>query len=158
MSEAAKPATPAKRGKLIPLVIALVILGGAGGGGFWFWRQSSAKAAAHEPEHPAEKPAAVLALEPFLVNLADPQSSRFLRVTVRLVVEDEAFAHEFEEAEVHRARVRSAILEVLTTQTSDVLVTTEGKTALKEAIAKRSSEVLKLEVTDVLFTDFVVQF
>ena len=54
--------------------------------------------------------------------------------------------------------MRSAILEVLTTKTSDTLVTADGKTALKEAIAKRSSEVLELEVTDVLFTDFVVQF
>jgi flagellar protein FliL len=158
MSDAAATAArPAKRGKLIPLIVALVVLGGAGGG-FWFWRQSAATAAGHEPVPEKEKPAAVLALEPFLVNLADPQASRFLRVTVRLVVEDEAFAHEFEKEEVPKARVRSAILELLTTQTSDTLVTAEGKTALKEAIAKRSSEVLKLEVTDVLFTDFVVQF
>lgn len=157
MSNAAAAAKPAKSGKLIPAVIALVVLGGAGGG-FWFWRQSSASAAAHEPAPKKEAPAAVLALEPFLVNLADTQASRFLRVTVRLLVADEAFAHKFAEDEVHKARVRSAILEVLTTKTSDTLVTAEGKTALKEAIAKRSSEVLGLEVTDVLFTDFVVQF
>ena len=157
MSNAAAPAKPAKGGKLVPILIAVIVLGGAGGG-FWFWKQSTASAAGHEPEPAKEKPAAVLALDPFLVNLADPQASRFLRVTVRLVVEDEDFAHKFAEDEVHKARVRSAILEMLTTRTSDTLVTAEGKTALKEAIAKRSSEVLKLEVTDVLFTDFVVQF
>lgn len=157
MSNAAATAKPAARGKLIPIVIALVVLGVLGGG-FWFWRQSTASAAGHEPAPAKEKPAAVLALDPFLVNLADTQASRFLRVTVRLLVEDEAFAHAFAEDEVHKARVRSAILEVLTTKTSDALVTAEGKAALKDAIAKRSSEVLKLEVTDVLFTDFVVQF
>lgn len=157
MSNAAATAKPAKGGKLVPILIAIIVLGGAGGG-FWFWKQSTASAAGHEPPPAKEKPAAVLALEPFLVNLADPQASRFLRVTVRLLVEDGDFAHEFAGDEVHKARVRSAILEVLTTKTSDVLVTAEGKTALKEAIAKRSSEVLKLEVTDVLFTDFVVQF
>ena len=156
MSEAAA-AKPARGGKLIIVIVALVVLGGAGGG-FWFWRQSTASAAAHEAPPAKEKPAAVLALEPFLVNLADTEASRFLRLTLRLIITDEHFAKEFEEDEVHKARVRSAILEVLTTQRSEALVTQEGKTALKTAIAARASEVLKLEVTDVLFTDFVVQF
>ena len=89
MSNAAAAATPAPRGKLIPVVIVLVVLGGAGGG-FWFWRQSSASAAGHEPAPKKETKAAVLALEPFLVNLADTQASRFLRVTVRLLVADES--------------------------------------------------------------------
>ena len=158
MSDA--PATapkPAKGKKLMFAIVFLIIAGGAGGG-FWFWRQSNAAAAGHEPAPKAEGPGAVLNLEPFLVNLADADASRFLRATIRLVVKDESSAKEFEHNDVHKVQLRSAILELLTTQKSGALVTPEGKTALKQAIATRATEVLKLEVSDVLFTDFVVQF
>ena len=51
-----------------------------------------------------------------------------------------------------------AILELLTLQTSDALVTTAGKTALKKAIAERVSTAIEdVKVFDVLFADFVVQ-
>jgi flagellar basal body-associated protein FliL len=55
-------------------------------------------------------------------------------------------------------RARSAILEVLTTQTSDVLVTADGKTALRESIKEHIAEAAEAQVIDVLFSDFVVQF
>ena len=100
----------------------------------------------------------VVPMEAFLVNLADSNASRFLRVTLRLVVETPAEAKEIEESPVDQARARSAILELLATQQSATLVTPEGKDALKKAIAERTSKVLKREVHDVLFTDFVVQF
>jgi flagellar basal body-associated protein FliL len=50
------------------------------------------------------------------------------------------------------------VLEHLTTLESATLVTPEGKTELKKQIAERTSAVLHLEIRDVLFTDFVVQF
>jgi flagellar basal body-associated protein FliL len=37
-------------------------------------------------------------------------------------------------------------------------VTPEGKTELKKAIAEHATAVLKKEVRDALFSDFVVQF
>ena len=56
-------------------------------------------------------------------------------------------------------RVRSTILELLTQQTADQLVTPEGKAALKKAIGEHLETLLEdTEVTDVLFSDFVVQF
>ena len=61
--------------------------------------------------------------------------------------------------ELGRTRVRSAVLEFLTLQTADGLVTPEGKTALKQSIAERASEALgHTKVIDVLFAEFVVQF
>ena len=53
---------------------------------------------------------------------------------------------------------RSAILELLTTQTASTVVTLEGKAALRTAIAERVGHSGELEVIDVLFSDFVVQF
>ena len=94
-----------------------------------------------------------------MVNLADSNVSRFLRVSLQLVVGDEAQAEKLKESKVALMQARSAILELLTMQKSDTLVTAEGKAALRAAIVERVSEAVKpSEVVDVLFSDFVVQF
>lgn len=159
MSETPAPAAaaaPKKKSKLMLPLIALLVLGG-GGGAFWFLRPApvAAEAEAKAPE------TIVLAIEPFIVNLADAQASRFLRVSLSLVVDAEhGYAMtKAKEPTVELTRARSAILELLTEQTSDALVTADGKTALKTAIAERANAALApAQVYDVLFTDFVVQF
>ena len=56
-------------------------------------------------------------------------------------------------------QARSTILELLTTQTSDELVTPEGKAALRKSIKESVEQApCDTEVIDVLFSDFVVQF
>jgi flagellar basal body-associated protein FliL len=59
-------------------------------------------------------------------------------------------------------RARSAILELLSAETSDKLTTPEGKAELKKRIMERVQDVLaersETEVEDVLFSDFVIQF
>ena len=148
--------------KLIVIgVAALVLAGGAGGGAWWWMHRAEAASAQKAEEQPKDDPAdsAVLALEPFLVNLADKDSPRFLRVTLRLVVSGKKAAAELGENEVQKVRVRSAILELLTQQTSDRLVTPEGKAALKKAILDWCGKNLAdTKISDVLFSEFVVQF
>jgi flagellar protein FliL len=150
--------------KLIMAAIGLVLIGG-GGGGAWWWMHRAEAAAPNEAEakqaHHETEPGdtGVLGLEPFLVNLADADAPRFLRVTLRLVIAGKAAATELSEDEMSRVRLRSAILELLTEQTSNVLVTPEGKTALKKAIVERCAKaVTEVKVVDVLFSEFVVQF
>jgi flagellar FliL protein len=151
------PGQAKKKGKGLVLAVVAVVLIAGGGGGFWWWRKSHAQAG--PPPAPVHVEATgVVPLEPFLVNLADTQASRFLRVTLRLVVDTPDEAKEIEESPVDQVRARSAILELLATQESSALVTPEGKAALKKTIAERTTAVLKREVRDVLFTDFVVQF
>lgn len=151
------PGQAKKKGKGLVLAVVAVVLLAGGGGGFWWWRKSHAQAGP-PPEPVHVEASGVVPMEPFLVNLADTQASRFLRVTLRLVVDTPDEAKEIEESPVDQVRARSAILEVLATQESDALVTPEGKAALKKTIAERTTAVLKREVRDVLFTDFVVQF
>lgn len=149
--------------KLIVIgVVGLVLAGGAGGGAWWWMHRAEAAEAKPEADaKPKEDPAdsGILALEPFLVNLADKDSPRFLRANLRLVVQGKKIAAELGEDEVQKVRIRSAILEVLTQQTSDKLVTPEGKAALKKSILDWCTKNLgETKVTDVLFSDFVVQF
>jgi flagellar FliL protein len=116
------------------------------------------EAAPEAAEEATEEPGAAVPLEPFIVNLADAGGSRFLRVTLSLIV-DEAHALEFEESAVVKAKVRSAILELLAQQTADPLITPEGKAELKKAIAESAAHAVEgLHVSDVLFSEFVVQF
>ncbi len=150
-------------------LLLLLLLGGAGGGVWWFFFHKPAVEASEGEGGEGEGEAAaapakptgdgIVAMEPFLVNLADKDASRFLRVTLRLVVETKKEATEISENEVARTRLRSAVLELLTQQLAQTLTTAEGKEQLKKAIAERATRVLgDRKVLDVLFTDFVVQF
>jgi flagellar FliL protein len=94
----------------------------------------------------------------FVVNLADTGGARYLRLTLALVVEGEQTAIALTDEGVLRMRVRSSILELLAQETGARLVTTEGKAALKLAIAERASQAAEgLKVSDVLFSEFIVQ-
>lgn len=167
MSKNAPPAeSPApkrsRRGIILIATIALVLLLGGGGAAYWMLAGPSTDGEAAPAEGEAAAPTgpgAVIPLDAFIVNLADPGGGRFLRVTVSLVVQDEAHAKEIEESGVLKMRVRSRILELLALQTADRLVTPEGKAELKKAIAEGASTASEgLHVTDVLFSEFVVQF
>lgn len=178
MSDQPKPeaAPAAKKKSMLPLIIGgvVVLLAAAGGGAWWFLRGTPAEAKAEKAGHgeggehgdegeaPAEdaEPQGVVALEPFVVNLADQDATRFLRLTLKLVIPEE-HAKEVEESEVAKARVRSSILEFLALQNADELVTPEGKTALKKEISTRARKAMAIKgmhITDVLFSEFVVQF
>lgn len=134
--------------------VAVVILGGAGVTAFWATYHTSSEAPT-----PTSAERGLISLEPFVVNLADPGGSRFLRVSVRVIVESVEQAERIKKSDVMLTRARSAILELLTQQTADQLVTAEGKAALKAAIAEKIEPMLEeTKVVDVLFSDFVVQF
>ena len=158
---AAAPAKKSRKGLLIILVVVLLLLAGGGGGAYWFLFRGNGEAEAAEAEEPPPPPPAtgIVPLEPFVVNLADPSGTRFLRVSMSLVVADEAIAKEIEEEKVVHARLRSAILELLAQKQSTELVTPEGKAELKKAIAEGVAHAAhELKVEDVLFSEFIVQF
>jgi flagellar FliL protein len=147
---------PKSKSKLLAIA-GVVILAGAGGGGYWWWSHR-APAEAQAEEKPRAEPG-VVSFEPFVANLADEGGGRFLRASLKLVIDGAERAKEVEANAVERAQLQSAILEVLTQQTADALVTPEGKKALKTAILARTGEVLhETPITDVLITEFVVQF
>ena len=149
----AQPKKSSKKGLIV--VLAVLILAGGGSAAAWRMTRHSAPAAekAPEVEH------GLISFEPFVVNLADQGGSRFLRVSVRLVIGSVVEAEKIQKSDVALMRVRSGIIELLTQQTADTLVTVEGKAALKLAIAARVEPLIQpAKVTDVLFSDFVVQF
>jgi len=161
-ADGAPPAAPVKkkRGKLVPILIVVLLLGGGGGGAYWYFVARPAAAGAEATAEPAEpEPTGVVALEPFVVNLADSGGSRFLRVSLALVVGNEEEAKELGENAVVKSRIRSSLIELLAQQTSETLVTPDGKAALKKAIKEQVAHAAhEVKVSDVLFSEFVVQF
>lgn len=146
--------------KLLAIAGAIVVLGGGGAGAYFMTRGGTGTepTAAEEPAHAAEEHG-VVTFEPFVVNLADPGGQRFLRADIRLLVGEAEAAEHAQENAVTIARLRSAIIDVLTAQTAERIVTAEGKAALKAAIAETASHMMRpTEVSDVLFADFVIQY
>jgi flagellar FliL protein len=109
-----------------------------------------------------------MALEPLLVNLADGGANSYLRVALTLRVADVAEGKEYKPKEDKSkedkvandavASVRDTTLTVLGRQTADELLALDGKehlkTDLRKAFAEHNAD---LKVTDVFFTDFLVQ-
>ena len=101
----------------------------------------------------------IITFEPFVVNLADPGGRRFLRINVRLLVPELEEAEHIQKNEVAMMRIRAAVIELLTEQTAEQMVAAEGKAALKAAIVEHATHILApMEVSDVLFSDLVVQY
>ena len=107
------------------MVAALVLLLGGGGAGAYWWmnRGGDEGGAAHAKPAHEEADAATIPLPTFTVNLADKDASRYLRVTLTLVVPDHEKAEELSGAEhaagsVKLMKARSAILELAVDQDS----------------------------------------
>ena len=136
-------------------IVAVVVLGAAGGGAWFFMRDRGPAPVVEKKlsEHGLVK------FEPFVVNLADQGNQRFLRASIQLVVDSPEEAAEFTEKPVLAMGARSAIVDTLTEQTSEHLGSVEGKNKLREELKEKVSASLKeIEVVDVLFSDFVIQY
>jgi flagellar protein FliL len=149
----------AKKSKFAPLLIVVVILsllGGAGAAWFFLHQGKTAQAA---PE-PQKVPEYVAHLDPFTVNLADSEDSHFLRITIDLDLGHVPKGADSEKGngDFPTARVRDAVLAVLTLGKADVLITPDGKAALKhDLIEGLQQKVPEIDVRDVYFTEFLVQ-
>ncbi len=104
----------------------------------------------------------VIELQPYVVNLADAEGSRYLRVTINVGVGGEEGEEKEEKEEktdpLFTARVRNAMLAVLTTKSSEEVLTVEGKAKLRKELlraARKASEEPK--VVAIYITEFIVQ-
>lgn len=97
----------------------------------------------------------IVELPPFIVNLADTEQARYLRMTVSLGVAGE----EGEKPDqLFITRVRNAMLAVLSEKSSDQILTAEGKAKLrKELLQAAKAASSEPEVKAIYITDFIVQ-
>lgn len=124
--------------------------------------------ATHKVETTLPSTTHAMALEPLLVNLSDGEGNSYLRVALTLRVADVEATKGSNEREARpkedkllndsMASVRDTTLTVLGRQTADGLLALDGKEHLKADLKKAFAEHNgDLKVTDIFFTDFLVQ-
>ncbi len=154
-----------KSRKFLFIIIAAVVLLMAGAGFFALRHFKGAKpvADAHAAV-PSEETGgrhgmkSTLSLEPFLVNLADTENPRFLKVTFRLGLSEAKLGEELAADPVALAAARDTIISLLSTKTADQILTSEGKDHLRDEVRTKVNAVLpKGKVGEVYIVDFVVQ-
>jgi flagellar FliL protein len=148
--------------KLIFLIVAvlLVVTLGLAGGFFMMWNKLSAlntqsNAAAQNQQVQTAALGKLFPLDTFIVNLADQERSRYLRVTMDLELLAPA---DSEKLNQRLPQVRDRILMLLPSKRFADIASTEGKTALRdEMIGKLNGLFPGTVITNIFFTEFVVQ-
>ena len=162
MAEPAADAAPAGRPKKKIMVIGIVvILLGVllAGGAVVFFKQRAAHAAAaasgDDEAAPSEATAAnashidpknvpiYLALDPFVVNLADREADRYAQIGVTFELESNAAS---EQLKAYMPSIRNAILLVLANKTSKELMYREGKEQLAQELMREAVRPMGIEV------------
>ncbi len=161
--EEAKEAAPAKAGsgkKMMVLGLVGILLLGGGGGAAWFFmggqkEEGDKHAKVDHDEATVDEPGPVMELEPFLLNLADRDELRFLKVSIKLELDR---PEEKTDYPTKVPAIRDALLVLLSSKESQLLRTVNGKRRIREEIMTRVNGVLsKGKVANVFFTDFIIQ-
>ncbi|MEW6369317.1 MAG: flagellar basal body-associated protein FliL [Pseudomonadota bacterium] len=164
-ADAAAPAGGSKK-KLMIIAIAGVLLLGGGAGAGWFFLHGSGDAEAHEEapkKKKKEKKEAVKAeyvpIEQFVVNLQPENGDQYLQIQFTLQVDGPEQAVLVKD---NMAKVRSRVLLLLSGKKASEISTIEGKQQLAAEIkavvqAPFDEGGDEQEVSDVLFTSFIIQ-
>jgi flagellar FliL protein len=155
----AEPKKPARRKLwIIGGGALLLILAGAGTfAGLWYFRGAKADAPAPAAQKKREMKS-TFDLDPFLVNLADTESVRFVKVTFRLGLPEEGMKDKLANDPVFLAATRDRIISLLSSKNSDQILSPEGKEQLRREVRERVNAVIPAgEVGEVYIVDFVVQ-
>ena len=149
--------------KLILLLVLLLLLGAGGGAAYKFLVLDKKKSQTKEQQaekiieeiKATENVGVMFDLGTFVVNLADPDIERYLKVSVVLELKDQKVQAE---AQKRLPEIKDAITTLLLTKRSSEIRTPEGIEFLKEEIAKRVNAILPLGgVKNVYFTEFIIQ-
>lgn len=163
--------------KVVLIIIILLILLIGGAISFWWFQlrepgdpvkkgssslpaaeasQADASAAQNAPATDMPRPVMNnVALPTVMVNLADAAGDRYLKVGMEVEVSS---PDAVQEIQAQSAKIRDAIIILMSSKTYADLATTEGKMQLKNEVAARLNQILGTpRVVRIYFTEFVVQ-
>jgi len=152
------------RGKLPILIIIIVVIVAALGGTGFLLLKGKAKGANAEAKKPEKKAEALMALQEFVVNLADLTEPHYLKLEINLSVTGEVPEGGGGEGEGAGASdpflpiIRDTIITVVSRHTYNELLTNGGKDVLRTEIhTALDKAVPHLEVEKVYFVNFAMQ-
>jgi flagellar protein FliL len=98
----------------------------------------------------------IVELQPFIVNLADTEQARYLRLSVSLGVASEG--KEEAPPPLFVTRVRNAMLAILSDKNSSEILSMEGKAKLRKDLLRAAQAAAdEPEIHAIYITDFIVQ-
>jgi flagellar FliL protein len=161
-SDKPKSDKPKKKGKLLYIIVALLLVGG-GVGGWLAFKPKAAADAAVAADKPAAPHSAALyyKFDPaFVVNFGGEGSARYLQVMVEAMTRDAAV---LELIKSNEPAVRNDLVLLFSSQDNATLMSPEGKEKLRAATLEAVRKVIGTEGGDgklveaVYFTSFVIQ-
>jgi flagellar FliL protein len=165
MSEAPAAAEPKKGKKPVLLIaIALVVIAGGGGAAFFMLKGGAAAPPAGEhaeakAEGEASKPAVgngpITVFDPIIVNLNEPEGTRYLKTVVAIALVDDKVS-----AEVERLKpvIKDQFIRELSELNFRQTMGGKNKIAVKRRLLKRFNELIGPGAgTDIFLTEFIVQ-
>jgi len=157
------------KSKLVIIIAGAVVLLGLGGGGAYLLglvggggdAQAAKEAASQQEGHTGtekgggEEKSAIASLDNFVVNLADEESPRYLKVLMNV----EFLGNEVPPAfATRRPQIRDLVLTLLSSKFVADVRTIEGKQQLRDEVTARINRVLEDDVVKaVYFGEFIVQ-
>ena len=144
-------------------LLGLLVVGG--GAGFFLMSGGEKKVKSEDVHAEAEAEAEqeadpgfigpVIDLEPFVLNLADRDQLRYLKVAIKLQLDRPQEETDFT---VKLPAIRDALLVLLTSKESRSLRTVDGKMLVRDEIGGRVNTIMKKgKIRQVFFTDFIIQ-
>ena len=151
-----------KMGIFIVVGILLLVIVGAGGVFAWMKFSSPSKAEQATTKHEngmagqdSDVSGPIVEMAPFIVNLADAGTPRYLKVAIKLELNDDNAVTRFKD---RIPRVRDSLLLLLSSQESEKIKGVKAKLGLKDQIFERVSVIVgEGSIRSVFLTDFVVQ-
>lgn len=153
---------PKKKSKALFFVILGVGILLLGGGGFFAYTNFLAPEPAAITEEGAEggkEPPPIIgdmfALQPFVVNLADPKGKRYLKIKIEIELESPTAV---EQATKVSPKLRDMVIMMLTSLSFEEVMTPEGKIRIRDELLERFNQIMRPErIKNIYFTEFVVQ-
>ncbi|MBX7079764.1 MAG: flagellar basal body-associated FliL family protein [Nannocystaceae bacterium] len=165
MSEAAAEAPKKGKKPILLIVIALVVVAGGGGAAFFVLKGGSAPAAGHgeggDAKHgEGEAKVAVgkgpiTEFPPIIVNLNEPEGTRYLKAVIAISLSDEKV-----QGEVDRLKpvIKDQFIRELSELNFRQTMGAKNKVAVKRRLLKRFNELLGPDAgTEIFLTEFIVQ-
>jgi flagellar protein FliL len=143
-------------------ILVVLLLGGVGGAAWWLLggghgdeRRNGGREEQAMGDQRELEPGPVMELDPFLLNLADRDELRFLKVSIKLELDRPEEQTDFN-AKI--PAIRDSLLVLLSSKESQLLRSVNGKRRVREEIMARVNTVMSRgKITNVYFTDFIIQ-
>lgn len=141
--------------KIVIMGLSVFVLLGAGTFGALYFLSHSGEAKKAATPPPSPLIGTMWPIDPFIVNLADNQGERYLKVVMQLEVSDPMVSAQLEQL---KPKLRDNIMDLLTAKSYAELMDSGGKQRLRDEIVLRLNSFLtKGGIVKVYFTEFVIQ-